>query len=191
MDAPRIASELKPGAAPTLKMHLIGSRAFGRLHPESDWDAIYQDSPETRMWLRAAGFINLPRPYGDPLRENMSYWRHNTYTCECFLVRSETRRLAARWIIEHSHVFAVVKQKHFRKRIWWSLERCLIEIAQIIDEHAAWRAARLSEPCRRRPIPLLEVLKRQSQPSPIANKPAPCASAASTSAQDTAGAATG
>jgi hypothetical protein len=136
-----------------IEMHLIGSRRFGKLKPTSDWDAIIQDSAEARAFLGAAGFI-CTRTLDDPEQEVLSFWRHRDYDAECFLVRSEERRITARWIIEKSHIFSLIKDKKFRKRTWRCLERCLLEVALIASEHADWQRARLREQSRLREVPL-------------------------------------
>jgi hypothetical protein len=138
---------------PTIKMHLIGSRVFGGVKPTSDWDAIIEDSEEARVWLRACGFIQRPNIY--PLStENVSYWRHNTLCSECFLVRSEPRRRLAREIIRKSRIFRIITNKPHRKRVWWALERCILELWNVYSEDKSYTEQRCNEPFRRRPYPL-------------------------------------
>jgi hypothetical protein len=140
-------------AEPNVKMHLIGSRSFGGVKPTSDWDAIYEDSADVRAWLTACGFIQRPNVYPEST-ENVSYWRHNLYCCECFLVRSEQRRRFARDIIDHSRIFGIITNKLHRKRVWWALERCILELWNIYEDHKRWTAERINEPLRMRARPL-------------------------------------
>lgn len=137
---------------PTVAMHLVGSRHFGPLRPQSDWDAIYQDSPEVRTWLVAAGFVECS---SHPLSiEHVSYWRHATYCCECFTVKSEQRRRVARALLKHSYIFWLIRSKPHRKRLWWALERCIEELHEVVRDWRASRAKGLAEGARLRIRPL-------------------------------------
>jgi hypothetical protein len=177
-----------------MKGHMIGSRHFGHVHDNSDWDFIMEDTPDARRWLTACGFLckrwylkdaqaafdtrrkaledrfarnqvsatdyeaEKVKLQADLNRSselaNRSFWRHKTYQCEIFLVKSEEQRRILRAVIRYSKFFRVIVTKQHRRQVWYALERCIGELWRIYKDHKQWRIERLAHGWRLRDKPL-------------------------------------
>lgn len=126
-------------------VHVIGSRYFGNVRSQSDWDFIAEDTPEMRAFLQATGW-KCTRIYDDKGLSNTSFWRHSTHMAELFLCQSVRRRRWVREIIRWSHIFLFVRAKRSRMEVWWALERCIERLWVV------WKEARTIERAHRREL---------------------------------------
>lgn len=124
-------------------VRVIGSRYFGGVRSQSDWDFIAEDTPEMRSFLQSTGWI-CTRIYDNKELSNTSFWRHTTHSAELFLCQSVRRRVWVREIIRWSKIFRFVRAKRSRMEVWWALERCVERLWVV------WKEARKIEREHRR-----------------------------------------
>ncbi len=124
-------------------MRVIGSRYFGGVRTQSDWDFVAEDTPEMRAFLQVCGF-KMTRYYKDRGLSNTTFWRSERHMAEIFLCQSERRRTVVREIIRYSHIFKFIRAKKSRMEVWWALERCIERLWVV------WREARAIERAHRR-----------------------------------------
>jgi hypothetical protein len=142
------------GRSGFLRGHTIGSRRFGKVHSNSDWDYLFEDNEETRKFLKAVGFFHRTEYKIGERGRTTSFWRHSHYACELFLVKSERERLWATrvmWFVQWLQLWA--SKKH-RWQVWHALEICFSTISAVRKDYNHNKSKRIAEENRLRPTPL-------------------------------------
>lgn len=99
--------------------HLTGSRYFGGVHQDSDYDFMVEDSPEVQQFLRVLGFKKLEIDcYDDAATSVVFNWSQGKQSVDVQCVKGLETKLRAQELLKRLYGCKLPAEKSDRCKVW-------------------------------------------------------------------------